>query len=275
MNTLITNKKIPLTTKLKYLIIIPCVNRLERNAINVIEITFKEFEKSGLFDKDLEINFTIRLFESGSKNVDYLEFINRYLEKYPHLKIEIIYSAMALNGVSNTHRMLFHVSKIPNGEFDFVLWMDDDIYVCKNFMKNADIWIKNYANFSIFSSLYVSYDSEIIQNRKYIRHALLRHFHGTCCTIIKPQLTKYIVPYWYDKIFEMENYTPDIRFKAILRRAFPNDQKICVSYPSFVQHINIGSSIYQNKAINVGHKAREYIGSENDPELYIHDIGQN
>jgi uncharacterized protein YdaU (DUF1376 family) len=46
LNYFITNQKIPYDKKLKYLITIPCVNREERNAINVIERTFQSFEKS-------------------------------------------------------------------------------------------------------------------------------------------------------------------------------------------------------------------------------------
>ena len=52
MNTIITNKVIPFQHILNYLIVIPCVNREERNALNVIDKTFEGFEKSGLLFKN-------------------------------------------------------------------------------------------------------------------------------------------------------------------------------------------------------------------------------
>ena len=275
MNYFITNQKISYDKKLKYLITIPCVNREERNAINVIERTFESFEKSQMFQSD--IDFTIILFESGSKDTSYLNFINNYKEKYcnknnSNKKIEIIYSSVPLNGVTNTLKMFFYLNKLPDNLFDFVIWMDDDVFVCSNFIKNADIWIKNYANFSIFSSLYVPYNSYTIQNRKYVQLANLPGFYGTCCTIFKPKLSRFVIPTWFHSHFQKWEYNPDTRFRDSIRMKFPYAKKICVSYPSLVQHMNIGSAIKMKKQVNKGHKTKTFIGEDNDPQLYINDI---
>jgi len=275
MNYFITNQKISYDKKLKYLITIPCVNREERNAINVIERTFESFEKSQMFQSD--IDFTIILFESGSKDTSYLNFINEYKEKYcnknnSNKKIEIIYSSVPLNGVTNTLKMFFYLNKLPDNLFDFVIWMDDDVFVCSNFIKNADIWIKNYANFSIFSSLYVPYNSYTIQNRKYVQLANLPGFYGTCCTIFKPKLSRFVIPTWFHSHFQKWEYNPDTRFRDSIRMKFPYAKKICVSYPSLVQHMNIGSAIKMKKQVNKGHKTKTFIGEDNDPQLYINDI---
>lgn len=275
MNYFITNQKISYDKKLKYLITIPCVNREERNAINVIERTFESFEKSQMFQSD--IDFTIILFESGSKDTSYLNFINNYKEKYcnennSNKKIEIIYSSVPLNGITNTLKMFFYINKLPDNLFDFVIWMDDDVFVCSNFIKNADIWIKNYANFSIFSSLYVPYNSYTIQNRKYVQLANLPGFYGTCCTIFKPKLSRFVIPTWFHSHFQKWEYNPDTRFRDSIRMKFPYAKKICVSYPSLVQHMNIGSAIKMKKQVNKGHKTKTFIGENNDPQLYINDI---
>ena len=275
MNYFITNQKISYDKKLKYLITIPCVNREERNAINVIERTFESFEKSQMFQSD--IDFTIILFESGSKDTSYLNFINNYKEKYcnknnSNKKIEIIYSSVPLNGITNTLKMFFYINKLPDNLFDFVIWMDDDVFVCSNFIKNADIWIKNYANFSIFSSLYVPYNSYTIQNRKYVQLANLPGFYGTCCTIFKPKLSRFVIPTWFHSHFQKWEYNPDTRFRDSIRMKFPYAKKICVSYPSLVQHMNIGSAIKMKKQVNKGHKTKTFIGEDNDPQLYINDI---
>jgi len=262
----ITNLKIDYDKKLNYLITIPCVNREERNAINVIDKTFLGFEKSGLFESNISVN--ILLFESGSKNTNYLDFINYYKDKYPNVKIYIIYSKIPLNGNTNTLRMFFYINKLPKNVYDFILWMDDDIFVCKNFIKNADIWIKNYANFSIFSSLYVPYHSFSIKNRKNLHLANLSGFYGTCCTIFKPELSKFILPHWNNNHFEIFGYNPDTRFRDSVRKSFPTSHKICVSFPSFIDHMNIGSAIQHRKVVNKGHKALYFIGEDNDPEIY-------
>ena len=99
INYFITKKKIPSDTKLKYLITIPCVNREERNAVNIIDKTFENFEKSGLFSSDIDVS--IILFESGSNDKSYLNF----LEKYNTQKIKVIYSDAKLDGNSNTLKM--------------------------------------------------------------------------------------------------------------------------------------------------------------------------
>jgi len=262
----ITKQKIPYSKPLKYLITIPCVNREERNAINVIDKTFESFENSGMFNDDNNIEFTILLFESGSNDVSYLDPIMKYKN------VKVIYSDKPLNGVSNTFKMFFYLQKIPEDMYDFVIWMDDDVFVCKNFIKNADIWIKNYANFSVFSSLYVPYDTFLIKNRKYVQLANLPGFYGTCCTIFKPRLSRFVVPLWYDQHFENFGYNPDTRFRDSVKRYFPNAARICVSYPSFVEHMNIGSAIKQKKQVRIGHKAKLYIGNDNDPELHINDV---
>ena len=274
INFFITKQKIDYSKKLNYLITIPCVNREERNAINVIDKTFSGFEQSGLFDSN--INLTILLFESGSKDTSYLDFIKTYTDKYctedSNIKIQIIYSTVPLNGNTNTLKMFFYINKLPKNLYDFILWMDDDIFVCKNFIKNADIWIKNYANYSIFSSLYVPYNSFNIKNRKNIQLAKLPGFYGTCCTIFKPELSKYILPYWNNSHFEDFEYNPDARFRDCVRKFFPNATKICVSFPSLVDHMNIGSAIKGKKIVNKGHKALYFIGEDKDPEFYVNDI---
>ena len=272
----ITNQKIDINKKLKYLITIPCVNRAERNAINVIDKTFKSFEKSGLFDSSIDVH--IILFESGSNDTSYLNFLDSYREKYCNENsiskkfIQVIKSDVALNGVSNTLKMFYYLNKLPINLYDFVLWMDDDVFVCKNFIKNADTWIKNYANFSIYSSLYVPYNSSLIKNRKNVRLSDSHIFYGTCCVIFKPSLSRYVIPLWYDQHFERFEYNPDTRFRDCIRKYFPSIRKICVSEHSLVQHMNIGSAIKQKKIVKKGHKCHNFIGEDNDPEFYINDI---
>ena len=266
MNKIITNNVIPFEKELQYLIIIPCVNREERNAIQIIDKTFEGFESSGLFSS--KIKFHIMLFESGSNDVSYLQSLQIYKEKYPN-KINIIYSKSKLNGNTNTYRMFDYIYKLPNrNQIDFIIWMDDDVFVCKNFIENADAWIKKYANFSLFSSLYVPYKSfPVKKDHPYIHHAKLPGFYGTCCTIFKPNLSKYVIPNWYNPHFERFKYNPDTRFRDSVLKNFPNCRKMLVSYPSLVQHMNIGSAIKMKKKVYKGHKTLNFIGEENNPNF--------
>ena len=206
LNFFINNQIIPNNKKINYLITIPCVNRMERNAINVIEKTFAEFENSNMFDINSDsisnIHFDIILFESGSRDISYLNFIEKYREK---VNITILFSKTPLNGVSNTLRMFIYIKNLPENYYDFIIWMDDDVFVCKNFIKNADRWVRNYANFSIFSSLYVPYNSTFIPSQKYVHKAHLTDFIGTCCTLFKPQLSAFIISNWYILILNYSN----------------------------------------------------------------------
>jgi len=265
MNKIITNKIILQENPLKYLIVIPCVNREERNAINVIQQTFEGFDKSGLFQSN--IDFKILLFESGSNDKSYLNFLITYQEKYPN-KIFVIHSNLKHNGNSNTYRMFMYLHKIPKSQVDFIIWMDDDVFVCNKFIENADAWIKKYANFSMFSSLYVPYKSYPINKFTNIHHARTQDFYGTCCTVFKPEIIKYPLVQWHHKHHEMFQFNPDVRFRESIRKYFFHVQKICVCYPSLVQHMNIGSSIYKNKQQNKGHKCTNFIGTTIDPKFY-------
>ena len=110
MNNIITNKIIPKDDKLKYLICIPCVNRTERNALNIIDKTFEGFEKAGMFES--EIDFDIILFESGSIDKSYLNFVEEYKSKYKK-NIFIYESNKKENANTNTYRMFVYIRKLP------------------------------------------------------------------------------------------------------------------------------------------------------------------
>ena len=259
---------------MKYLLSIPCVNREERNAINVIDKTFESFEKSGMFDIDVcrlnNIQYKILLFESGSNSISYLSFLQNYIDKY-NIEIEVITSNLKLNANTNTFRMFLYISKLKQNDYDYIIWMDDDVWVCKNFIINADIWIKLFGNKSIFTSLYTPYPT-YISNRKnvYKHYAQIGSFIGTCCTVFKPRLAQYVIKYWFTDHFEKFNFNPDVRFREGVKKAFNRVASFDVSYPSLVQQMNIGSSIRQNKNINgrLGHTTNTFIGEMNDPCYY-------
>ena len=265
MNNIITNKVIPEEYKLKYLICIPCVNRTERNALNIIDKTFEGFEKAGMFESD--IDFDIILFESGSVDKSYLDFIQEYKTKYKK-NIFINESNKKENANTNTYRMFLILRKIPVNYYDFIIWMDDDVFVCQKFIENADAWIKKYANFSFFSSLYVPYRTYFIKGSVNVQHADLSNFYGTCCTIFKQDVVNLPIQNWFWQHFELFNFNPDARFRDCIRRKFNTLKKICVSFPSLVQHMNIGSSIYNNKNVNKGHKCNNFVGVDVDPKFY-------
>jgi hypothetical protein len=75
-----------------------------------------------------------------------------------------------------------------------------------------------------------------------------------------------------NKHFEHFEYNPDARFRDCVKMFFPRVRKILVSFPSLVDHMNIGSAIYKNKNVNKGHKAKFYIGSLVDPKLYEENL---
>ncbi len=255
-------------TPLKYLIAIPCVNREERNAIQIIHKTFENFEKNGLFIDNPFYQLQIILFESGSKQLNYLAFLKPYLEKYPE-KIKIVFSEKQLDGPKNIIRLFEFVHK-KQDSYDFIIWMDDDIVVCQEFMKNADAWIRKYMNFTLFGSLYTPYQSYPIQPtpQPHCQKSFVRSYHGSCCTIFKPTLAKYILPLWFQTQKLRNVIEPDLRFRESILKFFPQIQTFLVSYPSLVQHLNIGSAIYGHKQIKKGHHARLFIGEEVDPKIY-------
>ena len=72
----------------------------------------------------------------------------------------------------------------------------------------------------MFSSLYVPYDSYPVQKFKYISHARVQDFIGTCCTIFKPEIMKYPLAQWFHKHHQMFDFNPDVRFRESIRKYF-------------------------------------------------------
>ncbi len=242
---LVDFKIIPKSKKLKYLICIPCVNRLERSNIhNVIHHTFHNFEHGNMFQS--LISFDIILFESGSKDISYLDFINDYKSKYTNININIITSDTQLDGFTNTHRMFNHIhNNNLSNIYDFIIWMDDDIFVCKKFMENTDSWIKKYGNSSIFCSLYSPFPTFPVKNDPFANYAHIHNYYGSCCTIFKPILAKFIIPLFFHKYGK-----PDSKFRRSVEHFFPNQKIILVTPFSLVQHMNIGSVNHSNHFLN-------------------------
>jgi len=254
---------------MKYLITIPCVNRAERGASNVLERTFESFEKSGMFDS--KINFKIVLLESGSKDTIYLDFLQKYKEKY-NTDIEIHYSTQVLNGTTNTFRMFVYIKKVID-YIDYVLWMDDDVFVCKNFIENADLWIKKYAKNLPFTSLYAPYRTNLDNKHRFRHNAPIGSFFGTCCTVLRPYVADAVLKYWFLPYFDEYNYNPDRRFRDCIMKEYPWYKTFFLSFPSLVQHMNIGSTIRKNTNSR-GHEALYFYGEHVDPN-YIQLIYKN
>ena len=73
---IITKKRIPKNTNLKYLLIIPCVNREERSAINIIKRTFESFENGGLFTTNIKFDLVTNFFSFGEMSKFYFNYAN-------------------------------------------------------------------------------------------------------------------------------------------------------------------------------------------------------
>ncbi len=269
VHPIVNLKRIPKQQKLKYAICITCVNREEKGHKNIIQETFRSFENGGMFESKIDVEFL--LFESGSKNFDYLNFIEKYKEKYNHLKIHIITNSFPLDGFTNTHRMFLHLTKYESqlkennkleDLYDFVLWMDDDIWVCKKFLENMDAWVKRFANFSIFTSLYIPFITFPMKNNNIAHTAYIYNYFGSCCTIFRPQLAKFIPQHFFDKVGK-----PDSKFRRCIEHHFPSMNKILVSSVSLVQHMNAGSVNHADNKGYKGHMAKNFVGFV-DPKIY-------
>jgi len=218
-----------------------------------------------------KINFKIVLLESGSKDTSYLDFIQKYKEKY-NTDIDIHYSNKVLNGTTNTFRMFVYIKQVIN-YVNYVLWMDDDIFVCKNFIENADLWIKKYAQNLPFTSLYAPYRTNLDNKHRFRHNAPIGSSFGTCCTVLRPYVADAILKYWLLPYFDEYNYNPDRRFRDCIMKEYPWYKTFFLSFPSLVQHMNIGSTIRKNPNSR-GHEALYFYGEHVDPN-YIQLIYKN
>jgi hypothetical protein len=250
---------------MRYLICIPCVNREEKaNVKNVLHITFRSLEEGGVFQQK-KIPFDIFLFESGSKNLEYLQFLEEYRQKYPHIQIKVLEHPTPLDGYTNTHRMFLHLTQFDKEDrtYDYVIWMDDDILVCKKFMENVDGWMRKFGHKSIFTSLYVCYPSFPSKIHPSVYYSHIFNYYGSCCTIFRPQLAKAVPHLFFQKVGK-----PDSKFRRCIEHFFPNHPTILVPKVSFVQHLNAGSVNHAGTDYK-GHRSHNFVGVKRDPKYWI------
>jgi len=244
----------------KYLICITCVNRAEKGIKNVIQYTFQSLKDGGVFQS--KIPFDIILFESGSKDLSYLDFIEEYKTNYPHIQFTILENSFPLDGFTNTHRMFLHLTKLES-DYKYVIWMDDDILVCKKFMENLHGWMRKFGHKSIFTSLYVCYPSFSTKIHPSVHYSYIYNYYGSCCTIFQPQLAKFVTPLFFQKVGK-----PDSKFRRSIEHFFPKQNTILVPKYSMVQHLNAGSVNHAGTQYK-GHRSHNFVGIKNDPKYYL------
>lgn len=246
----------------KYLLCLLCVNRQEKGCQNIIRYTFQSLENGGLFKTN--IDWEMNIYESGSTDLSYLDFLQEYREKYPHVKIELKTNPFPLDGFTNTHRMFMDLSQMEQNRYDYVLWMDDDIVVCKKFMENMHGWMRTYGKKSLFTSLYVCYPSFPSKISPQVHWANIYNYYGSCCTIFKPQLAQYVIQHFFSKVGK-----PDSKFRRCMEHFFPQHTTILVPRVSLVQHMNMGSVNHANNKHYKGHRSHNFVGVNQDPKFYL------
>lgn len=244
-----------------YVIAMTTCNREEFSGKNLLETTINSIIKSGLFKS--KIDYTLLLHDTGSEDVSYLE----KFEDIPNVIVKKCKEKS--HQVMNGYYMLKYIKE--NLPCDYVICIEDDILFCKNWLENIDGWIKKYKDdndvfFTFYCPPYIEHEYLFKKcNEIWDKYPISAFYGAQCFSISFSEIENVTNTYKleYDKKSGKEFI--DIVLHKWLIEKYPN-KYIKSSIPSFVQHINIGSSLHTNK-----HATTTFMGEDFDPKYFESD----
>ena len=219
---------------------------------NYLGETMESFLASGLWDSSVEFEF--HLFDGGSED-------RQYIRPWANMFNKIHYPTYRIAPKINAGRAMMIGA---DTDCDWVIFCEDDITVCKNFLKGAAAWLEKYAaeQYRVVA-LYCPY-MEVTWNQEqgepYWEYPV-QSFYGTQCIAVRrgdaERIGHYVLS---EKNFEQAGQGYDLIMKAWHKETYPDLQVLQASVPSFVQHIG------EDSFINPGrfHACKSFPGNDWD-----------
>ncbi|MBT5031280.1 MAG: PqqD family protein [Proteobacteria bacterium] len=213
---------------------------VDRGRTNYIEASITSLIDGGFFDYP---GMTLEVFDSGSANTDYLNFIDDL--PYP---ITINYSPERIELIENFARAL---KTKPAFDAETIIFMEDDIEVAPNLPHRIDQFIHKHLEGNRVWSFYASYQDIVDAVNAGEEHYDLPYpnFYGSLCFAISAADT-YSLAAWLSNYYNTggNRHTADLQINEWLKHEMKIDH-VCCSAPSLVQHIGIRSSFSEHAFI--------------------------
>ena len=222
-----------------YIFAMTVCNRIESGGINHLDTTIASLRASGLWDSG--IDFVLLLHDTGSKD-------QSYLDKYVGQENCIVVKPKEkLGQQDNMVAMLQYANdNLGGSKDDYVLFLEDDILFCDNFISNLDVWVKKHVvDEDIFQSFYVPYTQSQENIAKGIdEQFLLRHFYGAQALGFKYHRLSSLLAWLKMSRSSNGKWTAlnDLLIRAWVETFGKPTMK--VSAPPLTQHLNTGSSLH-------------------------------
>lgn len=245
---------------MKYAIVMTVCNRSELGGGDTLDKTMNSLKNSGLWESG--IDFTLLLHDTGSDN-------KTYLDKYKNLPNTIIECnknrEMMLINVINM--LVYTKEHIP---CDYIVYLEDDIIFCKNWIQNVDAWLnKNVDYDNWFVSFFYPYPKEDFKSQ--VIKLPSEKYYGTQCLGIMRSKLESLINHFDAKNKEGYQTGQDMFIREWLVLG-NNSEFIKFSNPSLIQHQNLQSTLSTSVSELISDL---FVGEDQDPKFYTEEYMSN
>lgn len=212
------------------------VRTFDRGRVNYLPDTLESFQRSTATHEP--IPYELHLFDSGSPDPSWLDGMPG-AHHFPEHKLTPNENAVAL--MRGTGQL----------DVDWVLFLEDDIEFCDDFLGSVDRWLSEHASpdrhLYTFYTPYKEVSRAFERGDTYYQYPI-KNFYGTQCLAMRPEdalsaadgLTE-IMKTWHSS----KGY--DLLLKEWAKQTWPKVDYFLASVPSFVQHVGVESSLSGNE----------------------------
>lgn len=223
---------------MKIIIVMITRDREEFNKKNYYNATMESFERSGLWTSSVEFEFHV--FDGGSKNFDFMEKNKRS----SRIKVHTLTEVPAPN--VNAGRALWSGSQIGAiADGDFVLFVEDDIELCGDFLDSVGAWLKahNRIDRRVFT-FYTPYREveEAFDARCTAWDYPVEKFYGTQCLATRLGDAASLGDFLMSLPYATAGY--DIEAQKWSKERYPYIDFFLASVPCFAQHVGRQSVLF-------------------------------
>ena len=200
-----------------------CIRTIDRGEVNYIKQTFDSLWKDKRFS-----DYEIKVFDSGSKRLDFLLFL--VSPKFNN--VNLITPKKKLTALENYIEAL-------ETEKDWVLVLGDDFMFCNDFFQNLEKVRGNITEEMRIIALFLTYE-EGLKEKEFFKLPAQKFWGGNI--LIRREDAKDLANYFRQKVEEGEDRYMDILIKLWHIKRYP-DKPIYMSAVGMCQHIGDNSML--------------------------------
>jgi len=216
-------------------------DRSEKGRQNYFAATLNSLVESGMFESRI-VSFQFDVFDGGSISLRYL----RLGEYHPDLFTLHTSSSFDMPPNVNAGRALLHGG--TQSKADWVLFLEDDILVCKDFFQGVEMWLLRQAREDRHAyMLYTPYrEIEVaFKNKQRTWEYPVNKFYGTQAFAIRSFDAMRLGRYLIDLPYGTSGY--DMEMKKWHIETYGENGFFLSSVPSFVQHVGRQSLLFDDR----------------------------